>query len=62
MSGNVWAGERAISCEVMTLFDVPTMPLFSLVQLTSISGKTTCARAPVAALVSARTAPNNAVK
>src|SRR5262249_34909957 len=43
----------------MMLFDVPTMPLLRRVQLTSISGNTTCALIGAAVVVSASAAPTN---
>jgi hypothetical protein len=57
MSGKFCAGERSISCELMMLVEVPTMPLFSRVQLTSICGKTICALLDAANVTSASAAP-----
>src|SRR6476660_8843279 len=44
MSGRFCAGELSMSCDVIMLVDVPTIPLLRRVQLTSIAGSAICAR------------------
>src|SRR5262249_125767 len=57
MSGRFCAGELSMSCDVIMLVDVPTIPLLRRVKLTSIAGRAICAREAEIDATSATTAP-----